>query len=183
KINIPVFNAGDGRNEHPTQTILDLVTIYDEFKRFDGVSICFIGDIKNSRVAHGNSIVCRTLGMKTYIAGPEEFLDDTAERLTVDEAIEKCDVCMFLRVQNERHNSEDRVFAPGEYLANYGLTKERAARLKERAIVMHPAPFNRGVEIEDCVVESPKSRIFRQITNGVYTRMAVLDMSFANEIK
>jgi len=180
-INIPLFNAGDGKNEHPTQTLLDLVTIFDEYKKFAGLSIAFIGDIRHSRVAHGNNDVFKRMGMKTFIAGPEEYLDDTTTKLTVDEAVKNCDICMFLRVQNERLSEGERKFEKGEYLHNYGLTPEREAMMKPNAIIMHPAPFNRGVEIDDKVIECGRSRIFPQIKNGVFTRMAVMDMALSEQ--
>ena len=174
-INIPIINGGDGKANHPTQSLLDLMTIYEEFGKFEGLKCCIIGDIAHSRVAHTNIEVMNRLGMEVYISGPEEFNDGSAKYISVEEAIKTCDVIMLLRVQFERH-SEDMSITKEEYHARYGLTMERVNNMKENAIITHPAPFNRGIEIADEVVECHKSRIYKQMTNGVYTRMAVISM-------
>lgn len=180
-IQIPIFNAGDGSGSHPTQSLLDLMTIKEEFHSFKGLKCCIIGDIVHSRVAHTNAEIMKRLGMEVYIAGPKEFLDDTAEEISVDEAIEKCDVIMLLRVQFER----DAVLSvtKEEYFEKYGLSIQRVHKMKKNAIIMHPAPVNRGIEIGDDVVECEKSRIFRQMTNGVYVRMAVISMVLDGKLK
>ncbi len=180
-IQIPIFNAGDGSGSHPTQSLLDLMTIKEEFHSFKGLKCCIIGDIVHSRVAHTNAEIMKRLGMEVYIAGPKEFLDDTAEEISVDEAIEKCDVIMLLRVQFER----DAVLSvtKEEYFEKYGLSIQRVNKMKKNAIIMHPAPVNRGIEIGDDVVECEKSRIFRQMTNGVYVRMAVISMVLDGKLK
>ena len=113
--------------------------------------------------------------MDVYVSGPEEFNDNSAPYLTIDEAIKTCDVIMLLRVQFERH-SENMSMTNEEYHKEFGLTLERVSKMKENAIIMHPAPVNRGVEIASDVVECEKSRIFKQMTNGVYVRMAVISM-------
>ena len=174
-INIPIFNGGDGKTNHPTQSLLDLMTIYEEFGHFEGLKCCIIGDISHSRVAHTNIEVMQRLGMEVYISGPEEYNDNSAPFLSIDEAIATCDVVMLLRVQFERH-SQNMSMTNEEYHARYGLTLERVNQMKENAIIMHPAPVNRGVEIADDVVECSKARIFKQMTNGVYIRMAVISM-------
>lgn len=173
-IKMPIFNAGDGSGSHPTQSLLDLMTIKEEFKSFKGLKCCIVGDISHSRVAHTDVEIMNRLGMETYICGPKEFLDDTAKVITMDEAIKTCDIIMLLRVQFER----DAVLSTTkeEYFEKYGLTMERVNKMKEHAIIMHPAPVNRGIEIADDVVECPKSRIFTQMTNGVFVRMAVISM-------
>lgn len=170
-----VINAGDGTGDHPTQNLLDLLTIYDEFGHFDGLKIMIVGDISHSRVAHGNVGIMERLGMKCYISGPKEFIDDTAEYIDFDEGIKTCDIVMMLRIQRER--DAKTVLSDAEYLEKYGMTMDRVNKMKENAIIMHPAPFNRGVEVADDVVECHKSRIFRQMTNGVYVRMAVIKRS------
>ena len=172
-INIPVFNGGDGKTNHPTQSLLDLMTIYEEYGHFDGLKCCIVGDISHSRVAHTNIEVMERLGMDVYISGPEEYNDGSAKYLNFDEAIKTCDVIMLLRVQFERH-TEKMSLTKEEYHARYGLTKEKVAMMKDNAIITHPAPFNRGVEIADEVVECEKSRIYKQMTNGVYVRMAAI---------
>lgn len=176
-VNIPIFNAGDGTSDHPTQTMLDLMTIYEEFGRFEGLKVCIVGDISHSRVAHGNAEIMKRLGMEVYIAGPDRFLDDTAPVISLDEAIKTCDVINLLRVQFERHeNNENSSIA--NYHSEYGMTEERAKKMKEGAIIIHPAPVNRGIEIADSVVEAKNSRIFAQMTNGVFVRMAIMHMVF-----
>ena len=174
-INIPIFNGGDGKSNHPTQSLLDLMTIYEEFGHFDGLKCCIVGDIAHSRVAHTNIEVMERLGMKVYISGPEEFNDYSAKFLSLDEAVKTCDVIMLLRVQFERHN-ENMKISKEEYHEKYGLTMDKVKQMKDNAIIMHPAPVNRGMEIADDVVECEKARIFKQMTNGVYTRMAVISM-------
>ena len=174
-INIPVFNGGDGKSNHPTQSLLDLMTIYEEYGKFEGLKCCIVGDISHSRVAHTNIEIMQRLGMEVYISGPEEYNDGSAKYLSLDEAIETCDVIMLLRVQFERH-TESMKISKEEYHQLYGLTMEKVNKMKENAIIMHPAPFNRGLEIADEVVECEKSRIYKQMTNGVYIRMAVISM-------
>ena len=180
-VRIPIFNGGDGKSDHPTQTLLDLMTIYEEYRRFDGLDVCLVGDIKHSRVAHGNAEVMKRLKMNVYIAGPDEMLDDTAKVLSLDEAVEKCDVINLLRVQFERH-SEKLDMNEEEYLKKYGMTLERVSRMKDKAIIIHPAPINRGIEIQSEVAECEKSRIFKQMTNGVFVRMAVISMVLEDKL-
>jgi aspartate carbamoyltransferase catalytic subunit len=171
-IKMPIINAGDGSGSHPTQSLLDLMTIKEEFNKFEGLKCCIVGDIVHSRVAHTNAEIMKRLGMDVYIAGPKEFLDDTAEVIDLDEAIKTCDVIMLLRVQFERNATLN--MTKEEYHKKYGLNMDRVNKMKENAIIMHPAPVNRGIEIADDVVECQKSRIFKQMTNGVYIRMAVI---------
>ena len=174
-INIPVFNGGDGKSNHPTQSLLDLMTIYEEYGKFEGLKCCIIGDISHSRVAHTNIEVMERLGMEVYISGPEEFNDRSAKYLDLDTAIKEMDVIMLLRVQFERH-TESMSMTKEEYHSRYGLTMDKVEKMKENAIILHPAPFNREVEIASSVVECSKSRIFKKMTNGVYVRMASISM-------
>ena len=179
-INIPIFNGGDGKVNHPTQSLLDLMTIYEEYHKFEGLKCCIIGDIAHSRVAHTNIEIMERLGMDVYISGPEEFNDHSCKFIEFEEAVKTMDVIMLLRVQFERH--EDKMETSIEdYHKNYGLTMNQVNMMKDNAIIMHPAPVNRGVEIADDVVECEKSRIFKQMANGVYIRMAVI--SYAMEGK
>lgn len=175
-INIPIFNGGDGKSNHPTQSLLDLMTIYEEFGHFEGLKCCIIGDISHSRVAHSNVEIMRRLGMEVYISGPQEFNDNSAEWIDIDEACKTMDVVMLLRVQFERHQ-EKMAMSVSEYHEKFGMTSKRVELMKENAIIMHPAPINRGVEIADEVAECSKSRIYKQMTNGVYVRMAVISDS------
>ena len=172
-IQIPIFNGGDGKSNHPTQSLLDLMTIYEEYGRFEGLKCCIVGDILHSRVAHTNIEVMRRLGMEVYISGPEEYNDNSAEWIPLDEACRTMDVVMLLRVQFERHQEKMKMTVE-EYHDKYGMTVEKMKSMKENAIIMHPAPINRGVEIADEVAECSKSRIYKQMTNGVYVRMAVI---------
>ena len=182
KINVPIINAGDGVCDHPSQSLLDLYTIYKQFKTFKDIKIAIVGDIKHSRVAHTNLEIMERLGMKTYISGPEIFNDHSSEYIDFDQAIEEMDVIMLLRIQHERHHL-DEVSTVDNYHQNYGLNTKRMNRMKHSSIIMHPAPFNRGVEISDEVVECDKSRIFQQIKNGVYIRMAILITALETEGK
>ncbi len=174
-IKMPIFNGGDGASNHPTQCLLDLMTIYEEFGHFAGLKVCMIGDISHSRVAHGNIEVMKRLGMDVYISGPEEFNDGSAPHLDFSEAVKTCDVIMMLRVQFERHK-EKMQLTEKEYFKLYGLDINKVNLMKEKAIIMHPAPVNRNIEIADDVVECEKARIYKQMTNGVYIRMAVISM-------
>lgn len=175
-INIPIFNGGDGKSNHPTQSLLDLMTIYEEYGKFEGLKCCIVGDILHSRVAHTNIEIMKRLGMEVYISGPEEYNDNSSTYITLDKAIEEMDVIMLLRVQFERH-SEEMHMSVEEYHNQYGLSLDKVEKMKNNAIIMHPAPVNRGVEIADEVVECEKSRIYPQMTNGVYVRMAVISMA------
>ena len=175
-IKIPIFNGGDGKTNHPTQSLLDLMTIYEEYGHFEGLKCCIVGDISHSRVAHTNIEVMRRLGMEVYISGPKEFDDASAEWVDFDEAVKTMDVIMLLRVQFERHQEKMKMTV-AEYHEKYGMTVDRVNNMKEKAIIMHPAPINRGVEIASEVAECEKSRIYKQMTNGVYIRMAVISDS------
>ncbi len=180
-INIPIFNGGDGKSNHPTQSLLDLMTIYEEYWRFEGLKCCIVGDILHSRVAHTNIEVMQRLGMDVYISGPEEFNDNSCKFISFDKAIQEMDVIMLLRVQFERH-TENMKLSVEDYHKQYGLTMERVKQMKPNAIIMHPAPVNRGVEIADEVVECDKSRIFPQMENGVYIRMAVISQAMDGKL-
>ncbi len=172
-IRIPIFNGGDGKANHPTQSLLDLMTIHEEFGKFEGLKCCIMGDISHSRVAHSNIEIMQRLGMEVYISGPEEFNDHSVKWIPVDQACKTMDVIMLLRIQFERHQ-EKMGMSKEEYHQRYGMTEERMKMMKDHAIIMHPAPINRGVEIADSVAECEKSRIYKQMTNGVYIRMAVI---------
>lgn len=173
-IKIPILNGGDGTKDHPTQSLLDLYTIKEEFGHLKGLKVLIVGDIKHSRVAHSNIKVMKRLGMEVFTAGPKEFKDDDLEFVDFDEYLPKVDVVMLLRIQLERHEKGINI-DKAEYNKKYGLNMENVAKMKENAIIMHPAPFNRNVEISDDVVECGRSRIFNQIENGVFVRMALIE--------
>ncbi|QHE52125.1 aspartate carbamoyltransferase catalytic subunit [Pontibacillus sp. HMF3514] len=174
-VSIPIINGGDGKGEHPTQSLLDLYTIYKEYGYFEGLTVVIAGDIKHSRVARSNAYILDRLGANVSFTGPESWQDKSLAfpYLPMDEAVEQCDVLMMLRIQEERH--QDRINNKQGYLEQFGLTLEREKRMKPRSIILHPAPVNRGVEIASELVECSRSRIFQQMTNGVYVRMAALE--------
>lgn len=173
-LQIPLINAGDGSGDHPTQSLLDLMTIQEEFGDFFGLKCLIVGDIAHSRVAKTNIEIMQRLGMQVYLAAPEVFQMEEFDFVDMDQMIPEVDIVMLLRVQHERHQERYQMTSE-QYLNRYGLSKERAEKMKEEAIIMHPAPFNRGWEIDGDLCESGKSRIFEQMTNGVYIRMAVLE--------
>ncbi|RLQ95931.1 aspartate carbamoyltransferase catalytic subunit [Falsibacillus albus] len=177
KIDIPVLNGGDGCGQHPTQSLLDLLTIQQEFGTFHGLKVAIAGDILHSRVARSNALVLKKLGAEVVFSGPTEWFDqeylNSGKVCSMDEAVESCDVLMLLRIQHERHGATSHL-SPNEYHQQYGLTLQRERRMKKNSIIMHPAPVNRGVEIDSDLVECGRSRIFKQMKNGVFVRMAVL---------
>jgi aspartate carbamoyltransferase catalytic subunit len=175
-MDVPVINAGDGTNEHPTQALLDAATIRQRLGRIEGLKVAICGDIAHSRVARSNAKLLPRLGAEVRLAGPPELMPEGLPRLSVDEAVAGADVVMMLRVQRERLD-EDLGDAPGEYLARYGLTAERLAKAAHGAVVMHPGPMNRGVEIDGLVADDPqRSLIALQVGMGVAVRMACLAM-------
>jgi aspartate carbamoyltransferase catalytic subunit len=172
----PVLNAGDGTNEHPTQALLDAAAIRHRLGRIGGLKVAICGDIRHSRVARSNAKLLPRLGAEVRLAGPSELMPLGLPKVSVDEAIAGADVVMMLRVQRER--LEDELGdAPGEYLSRYGLTPERLATASKGAVVMHPGPMNRGVEIADSVADDPqRSLIALQVQMGVAVRMACLEL-------
>ena len=170
-----VINAGDGTNEHPTQALLDALTIRRHFGRVAGLKVAICGDIKHSRVARSNAKLLARLGAEVRLAGPPMLLPgDHQGAGDVDGAIAGADVVMMLRIQRERLEA-DLGDAPGEYLARYGLTAERLRQAAPNAVVMHPGPMNRGVEIDSAVADDPeRSLIPLQVESGVAVRMACL---------
>jgi aspartate carbamoyltransferase catalytic subunit len=178
-VDCPVVNAGDGTNEHPTQALLDAATIRRRLGRIEGVTVAICGDIRHSRVARSNARLLRRLGATVRLAGPEGLVPPELERLSIDDAIAGADVVMMLRVQRERLES-DLGDAPGEYLARHGLTHERLSSAARDAVVMHPGPMNRGIEIADTVADDPaRSLIGLQVEVGVAVRMACLELAAA----
>ncbi len=179
----PVINAGDGTGEHPTQALLDAATIRHRFGRIEGLKIAICGDLAHSRVARSNAKLLPRLGADLRFAGPPSLLpQDFQGSGSIDEAVEGADVVMMLRIQRERLD-EDLNDAPGEYLARYGLTAERMARAAPDAVVMHPGPINRGVEIDGALADDPaRSLITLQVEMGVAVRMACLELLTAERL-
>ena len=171
----PVINAGDGTNEHPTQALLDAATIRHHFGRIEELTVAICGDIRHSRVARSNAKLLPRLGAEVRLAGPPGMMPDGIPQLSIDEAIDSADVVMMLRIQRER--LEEDCDVPGEYLERFGLTDERLARASPKAVVMHPGPMNRGVEIDSAIADDPvRSLITLQVEMGVAVRMACLEM-------
>ncbi|WP_257350164.1 aspartate carbamoyltransferase catalytic subunit [Pseudalkalibacillus decolorationis] len=182
-VTLPVLNAGDGCGNHPTQSLLDLLTIQQEFIVQQGITVAIIGDLRHSRVARSNAVLLTKMGAKVIFSGPEEWFDEDfshGEYVPIDDAIRSADVVMMLRIQHERH-AKSMNLTKEEYHSRFGLTVSREKTMKEQSIILHPAPFNRGYEIADELVESSKSRIFKQMENGVGIRMAALE--WALELK
>ncbi|MET1013425.1 MAG: aspartate carbamoyltransferase catalytic subunit, partial [Paenisporosarcina sp.] len=166
-IELSVINGGDGSGQHPTQSLLDLYTIKQEFGRFEGLEITIVGDIAHSRVAKSNAQALTKLGAHVSYLCPPEWQGEFLAESRWESILPKADVIMLLRVQHERHVTADG-FSKTQYHEQYGLTSARYEQLKPTAIIMHPAPVNRDVEIASELVESEKSRIFKQMHNGVF---------------
>jgi aspartate carbamoyltransferase catalytic subunit len=180
-IKIPLINAGDGNNEHPTQALLDLYTMRKHFGHIKGLTVSIIGDIKHSRVARSNLYGLTALGATVKFCAPSNMqaseLSEYASYVSMEEALQS-DVVMMLRVQLERHES-GMIKSAEEYREQYGLTVERSKQMKPHAIIMHPAPVNRDVELDDALVECEKSKVFAQMANGVPIRMAVIERALS----
>ena len=173
-----VINAGDGMHAHPTQALLDMLTLRQKLGSLEGKRVAIIGDIAHSRVARSNINGMTKMGASVVVAGPPTMIPYGAESLgckvaaSVDEAVEGADAVMMLRIQKERQ--ENFLFSSvREYAANYGITRERLMRANDGAIVMHPGPMNRGVEIPSDIADGPWSVVLDQVTNGVAVRMAL----------
>ncbi|MCG8467399.1 MAG: aspartate carbamoyltransferase catalytic subunit [Gemmatimonadetes bacterium] len=174
-----VINAGDGQHAHPTQALLDLLTIRDRFGAIEGRRVCIVGDIRHSRVARSNIWGLLKCGAEVAVCGPRTLIPAGIEDLgvrsfgRVEEAIEWCDVLYVLRLQLERMEGG---FVPSlrEYNRVFGVTSERLELASDEMVVLHPGPMNRGVEIDSDVADGPRSVILPQVTNGVAVRMAVL---------
>ncbi|WP_332237469.1 aspartate carbamoyltransferase catalytic subunit [Sporolactobacillus sp. KGMB 08714] len=181
-IGIPVLNAGDGAGDHPTQALLDLLTIRQEFLLFKGLTVAIIGDLRYSRVARSDANVLSRLGCRILLSGPEAWKNDSlpGDYAAVDEAVRAADAVIMLRIQHERHEQAMEMTKEA-YHRRYGLTRERAAVMKPGSIIMHPGPINRGVELDGDLVESGRSRYFKQIGNGVAVRMASLEWALRIE--
>ena len=179
-IDIPVVNAGDGMHEHPSQALLDAYTILRHKKTFKGLQVAIVGDIYHSRVARSACFLLSKFGVKITLCGPPEFVPDIAATLApgvrvtrhLEEAIRGCDVLMLLRVQKER--LAGRSIGLEDYIARYQMTPARLKLAKKDAIVMHPGPIIRGLELTGEVADCPQSVIVEEVANGVPTRMAIL---------
>ena len=180
KMPCSVVNAGDGAHEHPSQGLLDMMTMKDRFGRLDGLKVAIVGDITHSRVARSNIQGLTKLGSDIFLAGPPTMMPPGVERLgnvtvcaSLSEAIQDADVVMMLRIQQER---QGKTLMPNarEYARYFGLNPENIKLAKPDAMVMHPGPINRGVEMSSSVVDGDQSWILRQVENGVAVRMSML---------
>jgi aspartate carbamoyltransferase catalytic subunit len=176
---LPVINAGDGAHQHPTQAMLDALTIRRRFGKLDGLKIAIVGDIRHSRVARSNLFAFTSLGAEVIFVAPQTLqpvdAHDWPVTLTdnLDEIVGDIDVAYMLRIQAERGGMTVFPSLP-EYVSRFGMTRERFGRLAPDAVVLHPGPMNRGIEIADAVADDERSLILNQVTNGVAVRMAVL---------
>jgi aspartate carbamoyltransferase catalytic subunit len=189
RVRIPVINAGDGRHEHPTQGLLDLVTLRESLGDLTGRRIGIVGDIANSRVAHSAVQGLSILGANVVLIGPPTLVNKsqgliakTSDKISIthdlDSIIGELDAIMLLRIQMERGASSG---ISDDYRTMYGLTQDRAKRLQSHAVVLHPGPVNRGIEIDDAVADEHGGiRILRQVTHGVAARMAVLEWALGS---
>ena len=178
-IECSVINAGDGIHEHPSQGLLDMMTILDHKKTLENLKIAIVGDIAHSRVAGSDIIGFTRMGAQVHIAGPATFIPHGVEALgaevcqSVEEAVEGADVVMALRIQKERQN-DSLIPSLREYAVQYGINRKRLALAKEDVLIMHPGPINRGVEMNPDIADGTWSVILEQVTNGVAVRMALL---------
>jgi len=181
-LDIPVINAGDGTHEHPSQGLLDALTIRDRKGTISNLNVTILGDIQHSRVARSNIHLLGKFGCRFTLCGPSMWVPRELERIApgtpirciyrIDEAMEGADVVMMLRVQTERLNEPS--LSSNDYILGYQLNAERLRRAKPDAIVLHPGPMNRGIEITPDVADGPQSCVLEQVTNGVAVRMAIL---------
>ena len=179
RIESNVINAGDGTHEHPTQGLLDMLTLRDHFGSLEGLRVCIVGDVLHSRVARSNIWGLRKMGAEVAVCGPKSLLPRAIDELgvtvfpRVEEAIEWAQALNVLRLQLERMTAG---YIPSlrEYNRVFGVTRERLDRAKREVLILHPGPMNRGVEIDSDVADGPHSVILNQVTNGVAVRMAVL---------
>lgn len=185
--NVAVINAGDGRHAHPTQAMLDMLTIYREKSGFENLSVAIVGDILHSRVARSQIYALKTLGCQDVrVIGPNTLVPKDIESLGVrafnnmKQGLKGVDVVIMLRLQKERMQTA-LLPSESEYYRLYGLNTEKLAYANPDAIVMHPGPINRGVEIESAVADGPQSVILKQVSNGIPMRMAVMAMAMGGQ--
>jgi aspartate carbamoyltransferase catalytic subunit len=180
RLNIPVVNAGDGTHEHPTQALLDALTIRDRKGKLDNWNLTILGDILHSRVARSNIHLLSKFGIRTTLCGPAMWVPRELEALApnvrrvfrIEEALDQADIIIVLRVQSERIH--EPALAPEEYILQYQLTSERLRLARPDALVLHPGPMIRGLEIDPAVADGPQSCVLEQVTNGLAIRMALL---------
>ncbi len=184
-VNAAVINAGDGTHEHPSQGLLDMLTVREHKGRLDGLKIAIIGDILHSRVAHSDILGFSRMGSGVFVYGPATLIPTDLDKLgatvcsSLKEAVEDADVVMTLRIQKERQN-DPLIPSFREYAQQYGVTRQVASWAKPDALIMHPGPINRGIELMPDVADGSRSVILEQVTNGVAVRMALLYLVMGN---
>ncbi|WEV36394.1 aspartate carbamoyltransferase catalytic subunit [Lactobacillus sp. ESL0677] len=180
-LQIGVINAGDGSGQHPSQCLLDMMTIHEHFGHFKNLKVAIVGDITNSRVAKSDMELLTRLGAQVYFSGPEYWYDKQFDKYgqfaVLDDLVSQVDVMMLLRVQHERHAGDpnESKFDAVKYHEQFGINERRYQELKKDAIIMHPGPINHDVELAGKLVEAPKSMFVRQMQNGVFMRMAMIE--------
>lgn len=175
QLNVPVINAGEGVSGHPTQALLDAYTIRQSCGAISDQRILFVGDVKHSRVATSGCELFESLGAQTAVCGPDEWSTGLKKISSLEEGLRWATVCMTLRIQRERQpDSAKTSRAEADFISKYQLNKESMKWLTKNAIIMHPGPFNRGVEITEDVLSDSRCRIWQQVENGVYVRGALL---------
>ncbi len=190
-ISASVINAGDGAHEHPTQALLDALTIRQSFglnEDLAGLNVLIVGDIRHSRVARSNILLLQLLGAEVTVAGPQSLIPEGIEAMGTkvlnsfeDALAQRPDVVMMLRVQKERMQG-DYFSSPADYSRAWGLEGERLAMVSPNALIMHPGPMNRGFEISSLAADDPRSQVLKQVSNGVAVRMAVLYRCLSGEL-
>ena len=178
---LPVINAGVGRREHPSQTLIDALTLRQHFGTLDGLRIGIVGDVRNSRVARGHLIALPALGAELTLIGPPTLLPvanpwGARTSTELDDELGDLDVVYLLRIQHER-GAEVGLPPGAAYSSRFGMNRERLSMLKPNAVIMHPGPINRGVELDDAAADSERSLILGQVSNGVPMRMAILEVA------
>lgn len=174
KVSCPIINGGDGAHSHPTQALLDLMTLLENFKTLEGKKIAIVGDIKNSRVANSNIALLPRFGAELLLVAPPHFLPKTSLPTTsnLQDAIEQCNAIISLRTQTERHDLQT-YGSLQDYADDFCLTMERIG--DKNLVIMHPGPVHRNIDISDFVLDDPRSKVLEQVQNGVFMRMAVMD--------
>jgi aspartate carbamoyltransferase catalytic subunit len=186
-LNVPVINAGDGFHEHPSQALLDLMTIQEFKGKLDGLRVVIVGDIAHSRVARSNIYALQTMGAKVRVCGPPTLLPPKVENLGVEvfwdleKAVLNQDVVMLLRIQFERFQGAQAP-SKSEYARFFGMNSRTAALCKKDTLIMHPGPMNRGLELSPAVADGPQSVILNQVANGVSVRMALLHLLVGGKV-
>lgn len=174
---LAVINAGNGSDEHPTQALLDLMTVYEKFKRIEGLKVLFVGDIEHSRVARSSRDIFLRMGASVAFCAPKEYQPTTSEWKNakpfsdLSEATRWCDVCVGLRIQKERHKTSHQLASNYE---DFQLNKKNLENLSTQAVILHPGPFVPGVDLNEEIFSDPRTLIHTQVSNGVFMRMALL---------